>query len=138
MSAEDVQVLKRFNDELAERGAVPWDLIDPQIVVVDHDIPDAGDYRGHEGFRKWLLEDWASAWESYTVEVPQLLDAGDTVVSVFTLTARGKGSGISVTRRNATVNTVNTVKNGRLTRVEYYTTEQEALTAAGLAAARES
>jgi ketosteroid isomerase-like protein len=135
VTTEAISVLKQFNDSLAERGEVAWDLIDPEIVIVDHDIPDAGDYRGHEGFRKWLLEDWASAWESYTVKVEQLVDAGDTVVSVFTLTARGKGSGASTTRRNATVNTV---KHGRLTRVEYYTTEEEALAAAGLAAAQES
>ena len=129
MSAEATSVLEQFNGTLAERGEVAWNLIDPEIVVVDHDIPDAGDYRGHEGFRKWLLEDWASAWESYTVEDGQLVDAGDTVVSIFTLTARGKGSGVETRRRNATVNTV---KNGRITRVEYYTTEEEALAAAGL------
>ena len=57
------------------------------------------------------------------------------MVSVFTLTARGKGSGVETRRRNATVNTV---KNGRITRVEYYTTEEEALAAAGLAARQES
>ena len=129
MSAEGVSVLEQFNETLAERGEVAWDLIDAEIVVIDHDIPDAGDYRGHEGFRKWLLEDWASAWESYAMEDGQLVDAGDTVVSVFTLTARGKGSGVETRRRNATVNTV---ENGRITRVEYYTTEEEALAAAGL------
>jgi ketosteroid isomerase-like protein len=133
VSAEAVQVLKRFNDELAERGEVAWDLIDPEVVV-DHDIPDAGDYRGHEGFRQWLLEDWASAWESYAVEVEQLVDAGDTVVSIFTLTARGKGSGVETRRRNASANTV---KDGRITRVEYYTTEEEARAAAGLTTTRE-
>jgi ketosteroid isomerase-like protein len=133
MTTEATSVLEQFNDSLAERGEVAWDLIDPEIVVVDHDIPDADDYRGHEGFRKWLLEDWASAWESYTMEMEQLVDAGDTVLSVFTLTARGKGSGVETKRRNATVNTV---KNGRITRVDYYTTEEEARSAAGLTAAR--
>ncbi len=135
MSAEATSVLERFNETLAQRGEVAWDLIDPEIVVVDHDIPDAGDYRGHEGFRKWLLEDWASAWESYTLQDGQLVDAGDTVVSIFTLTARGKGSGVETRRRNASVNTV---KDGRITRVEYYTTEEEARAAAGLAATQES
>jgi ketosteroid isomerase-like protein len=135
VSAEAISVLEQFNETLAERGEVAWDLIDPEIVVVDHDIPDAGDYRGHEGFRKWLLEDWASAWESYTLADGQLVDVGDTVVSVFTLTARGKGSGVETRRRNATVNTV---KDGRITRVEYYTTEEEARAAAGLAATQES
>jgi ketosteroid isomerase-like protein len=135
VTTEASSVLKRFNESLAERGEIAWDLIDPEIVVVDHDIPDAGDYRGHQGFRKWLLEDWASAWESYSFEAEHLVDAGDMVVSAFTLIARGKGSGVETRRRNATVNTV---KNGRITRVEYYTTEEEARAAAGLAAVQES
>jgi ketosteroid isomerase-like protein len=135
VTTEASSVLKRFNESLAERGEIAWDLIDPEIVVVDHDIPDAGDYRGHQGFRKWLLEDWASAWESYSFESEHLEDAGDMVVSAFTLIARGKGSGVETRRRNATVNTV---KNGRITRVEYYTTEEEARAAAGLAAVQES
>jgi len=135
VTSQAMVVLKHFNDSMAERGEIAWDLIDPEIVVVDHDIPDAGNYRGHEGFRKWLLEDWASAWESYSFEAEQLVDAGDIVVSAFTLIARGKGSGVETRRRNATVNTV---KNGRITRVEYYTTEEEALAAAGLAVAKES
>jgi ketosteroid isomerase-like protein len=135
VTTEAISVLKRFNDSMAERGEIAWDVIDPEVVVVDHDIPDAGDYHGHEGFRKWLLEDWASAWESFTVEIEQLVDAGDTVVSVFRLTARGKGSGVETSRRNASVNTV---QGGRITRIDYYTTEEEALAAAGLATGRES
>jgi ketosteroid isomerase-like protein len=133
LSAEAIAILEQFNHDLVG-GDIRWDLIDPEVVVVDHDIPDAGDYRGHESFRKWLLEDWGSAWESYTIEPEQLVDAGDTVVSVFTMTARGKGSGVETRRRNATVNTV---QNGRITRVEYYTTEEEARAAAGLTATRE-
>jgi ketosteroid isomerase-like protein len=135
VSAEATSVVEQFNEALAERGEIAWNLIDPEIVVVDHDIPDAGDYHGHEGFRKWLLEDWASAWESYTLEDGQFVDAGDTVVSVFTLTARGKGSGVETRRRNATVNSI---KNGRITRIEYFTTEEEARAAAGLTPAEQS
>ena len=134
MSAEAVEVLRQFNESM-DRGEIAWDLVDAEVVVVDHDIPDAGDYHGHDGFRKWLLEDWASAWESYSLEIEQLVDAGDTVVSVFALTARGRGSGVETRRRNATVNAV---EDGRITRVDYYTTEAEARAAAGLPAARET
>jgi hypothetical protein len=74
----------------------------------------------------------ASAWESYEIQPEQLVDAGDVVVSVFTMVARGKGSGVETRRRNATVNTV---KDGLVTRIEYYSTEGEARHAAGLAAA---
>jgi len=124
-------VVEEFNVAIA-RGELRWDLLDPEIVAVDYDIPDAGSYHGHEGVAKWLQEDWGSAWESYTLEAEELVDAGDVVVSIFTVTARGKGSGVETRRRNATVVTV---ANGRVTRIEYYTTVEEARQAAGLTAA---
>jgi hypothetical protein len=132
MSAEAVGVVEQFNTSLAEQGEVRWDLIDPDIQVVDHDIPDAGSYHGHAGLAKWL-QDWGSAWDSWEVGPAELFDTDDFVVAVFTMVARGKGSGASATRRNATVNTV---QDGLVTRLEYFTTEEEARAAAGLTAAQ--
>jgi ketosteroid isomerase-like protein len=133
VSAEAMAVVEQFNGGLADRGEVRWDLIDPDVDVVDHDIPDAGSYHGHAGLGKWI-QDWGSAWESWEVEPARLTDAGSSVVAVFTMIATGKGSGVETKRRNATVNTV---ENGRITRVEYFTTEEEARAAAGLGAAHE-
>jgi ketosteroid isomerase-like protein len=134
VSMEAMAVVEQFTAGLAEGGEVRWDLIDPDIDIVDHDIPDADNYRGHAGLRKWL-QDWGSAWESWEVEAGELIDADGFVVAVFTMVARGKGSGASTRRRNATVNTV---RNGRVSRIDYYTTEEEALAAAGLAAGQEN
>jgi hypothetical protein len=133
VSEEAIAVVGQFNEAM-KRGELSMNLIDPDVVVVDHDIPDAGDYHGHEGVQKWLVEDWGSAWESYSVEPEFLEDRGHVVLSVFTIVARGKGSGIETSRRNATVNTV---RNGLISRIEYYTTEEEARAAAGVAAAPE-
>jgi ketosteroid isomerase-like protein len=133
VSDEALAVVQKFNTELAERGEVLWDLIDPGIEIVDHDIPDAGSYHGHAGLGKWL-EDWGSAWDSWEIGPTQLVDAGDVVVAVFTMVARGRGSGAPTSRQNATVNTV---ENGRISRVEYFTTQAEARAAAGLTAVTE-
>jgi ketosteroid isomerase-like protein len=130
MTEEAMTVVKEFTEGLAG-GNVRWDLIDPAVDVVDHDIPDADSYHGHDGFVKWI-GDWGSAWESYEIQPERFVDSGDVVVSVFMMVARGKGSGVETRRRNATVNTV---KDGLVTRVEYYSTEGEARQAAGLAAA---
>jgi hypothetical protein len=127
-------VIEQFTEGFTEDGEMRWDLIHPEIDIVDHDIPDAGTYHGHAGLAKWL-QDWGSAWESWEVEPTQLMDAGDFVVALFTMIARGKGSGASATRRNATVNTV---RNGMVSRIDYYTTEEEALAAAGLEARQET
>ena len=131
MSADPAGVVSAFTEALV-RGEFRIDLIDPAIVIADHDIPDADDYHGHEGLRKWLEDDWGSAWESYSIEPGRLETIGDHVLSVFTVVARGKGSGAQTTRRNATLNKV---ENGRVTRIDYYTTEEEARAAAGQGAA---
>ena len=125
-------VVEQLNLSLA--GEVRWDLIDPEIDIVDHDIPDAGSYHGHAGLAKWL-QDWGSAWESWEVEDGELIDADDFVLAVFTMVAHGKGSGASARRKNATVNTV---RNGLVSRIDYYTTEEEARAAAGVATAHQS
>jgi ketosteroid isomerase-like protein len=130
LSEEAMAVVKAFIDGMAD-GELRVDLLDPEIDVFDYDIPDAGSYHGHEGVTKWLVEDWGSAWDSYEVEPEELVDAGDVVVSIFTVVARGKGSGIETRRRNATVNTV---ENGLVARIAYYTTVEEARQAAGLTA----
>ena len=131
MSAENVELVRRSFEALALRDEVLWDTIDPEIDVIDHDIPDAGDYHGHAGFGNWL-QDWAEAWESWTMEAREFIDAGDSlVVVVFGMTARGRGSGADTMRENATVNAV---EDGRIRRVDYYSTKEEALEAAGLAA----
>jgi uncharacterized protein len=132
MTEEAIAVIQRFNEELMQRGEIPWDLLDPELVLIDHDLPDAGDYRGHSGITKWV-EDWSAAWESTTIEPESLVDAGDVVLATLMVTARGRGSGIETKRRNATVNTV---ENGRITRIEYFTTEADARAAAGLTTQR--
>jgi ketosteroid isomerase-like protein len=128
MRDDNITILQEFNESLIERGEIRWDLIDQDVVVVDHDIPDSGDYRGHRGFEKWLIEDWGSAWESYTLENERYITSGDSIISVFVVKARGKGSGVEIKARNATVNEF---RDGRIARVDYYTTEEEAVEAAG-------
>lgn len=48
MSAENVEVVRAAFDHMREHGEPDWALLDPQIDTRDHDIMDAGEYRGHE------------------------------------------------------------------------------------------
>jgi hypothetical protein len=54
MSQEDVQIVQESLERFAATGEPAWDLLDEQVEVHDHDIMDAGDYRGHAGFGRWL------------------------------------------------------------------------------------
>lgn len=57
------------------------------------------------------------------------LDAGDQVVFIFRMTAKGRGSGVEVKRRDGMVWTL---RDGQVIRTDYYNSEAQALEAAGL------
>jgi ketosteroid isomerase-like protein len=128
MSRANVDGARRAFEHFLRTGEPQWDTIDPDVEVYDHDIPDAGIYRGHAGYASWLAG-WGEAWSDFSVDAERWIDAGDKVVFVFQLTAKGKGSGIEVKRRDAMVLTI---RDDKAVRVDYYNNESEALEAAGL------
>jgi ketosteroid isomerase-like protein len=127
MSQENVELTRQAFEHYLRTGELQWESVDPEVEVHDHDIPDAGTYRGHDGYRKWL-EDWGEAWDSFSMEPERWIDAGDQVVLIFQMTARGKGSGVEVKRRDAIVWTVS---DGKTVRIDYYNNEAQALEATG-------
>ena len=53
--------------ELLAKGELLWDILDEHVVIQDHDIPDTRDYRGHEGFLRWM-EDWSEPWAEWSAD----------------------------------------------------------------------
>ena len=113
-------------------GEPLWETIDERIEVHDHDIPDPGGYRGHEGVGAWL-ENWGAAWAEYTVEARDYIDAGDAVIAVLLLKAKGRGSGVELEREDGMLCAMD---GGRIVRIDYYNSKAQALEAAGLAPSR--
>jgi ketosteroid isomerase-like protein len=129
MSQQDVEHVRRGMEYWLRTGKALWEDLDPECEIHDHDIMDAGRYRGHDGFRRWMA-DFGEAWESFTLEPREYMDAGDgKVVLLARLSARGRGSGISVERLDGLVWTV---RGGKTVRLDYYSTPAAALAAVGL------
>lgn len=76
MSHENVELARRGLEQFLRTGKPPWDYIDPEIEIHDHDVPDGGTYHGSDGFLVWIGH-WAEAWESFAIEPEQYADAGD-------------------------------------------------------------
>ena len=114
----------------ARTGRYPLHLIDTEVEMVESDeLPGDLSGRGHANLRR-AEEVLLEAFDDWRNEVESAREVGGGRVLVFLrFVATGKGSGVETRRRNASVNTV---KDGRITRVEYYTTEEEARAAAGL------
>ena len=136
MSKEDVEIVRRVYDAAARRDAATvFSLYDPKVELdatrleLPHYSGDAGGtYRGHDGLRGFFRE-WHEAWSEIEYDYEELIDAGEHVISVVTRRARGRVSGVAVERPFALVWTVH---DGRVVRVVWFPSRDEALEAAGL------
>jgi ketosteroid isomerase-like protein len=88
-------------------------------------------YYGHAGITEYL-DDVASAWEHWTVEVERVVEGQDgRVVIVMTMHARGRGSGLTLAARTAHIWTL---RDGRLLRNQLYREPEQALRDLGISA----
>ena|SRR5829696_908404 len=129
MSEENVEVVRRIHEAAGRRDAAAvLSLYDPGVELDASRVEIVGFmgyevYRGHEGLRSFFRE-WHEAWENVEYDFDELVDAGDRVISVVTRRARGRASGAGVEWSLALAWTV---RNGRVTRLEWFPTREEAL-----------
>jgi ketosteroid isomerase-like protein len=130
MSQENVELIRIFNEHFIATGEPAWEALHEDVEAHDHDIMDAGEYRGHEGVARWL-EDWSAAWSQFTLDTREYIDAGDSVVIVFLMKATGRGSGLEIEREDAMVCRM---RDGLVARIDYFNSRQQALELVGLSA----
>jgi ketosteroid isomerase-like protein len=130
MSEENVEVVRRaFMATLEEDWATALAAHDPEVEIHDFDIPDAGVYRGRDGFIAWL-KGWGEGWESWRLEDIEFRDAGgERVIALFRMIATGGHSGLELERDDAITYLV---RGGKIVRQEYFNDRRAALEAVGL------
>jgi ketosteroid isomerase-like protein len=131
MSRENMDVVRRVYDAASRRdSAAVLALYDPAVELDNTrlQVVAGGVYRGHEGLRSFFRQ-WNEAWESVDYQVDDLVDAGgDLVISVVTRHGRGRSSGAEV---EVQVALLWTVRDGKVVRLVWFPTREEALEAAG-------
>jgi ketosteroid isomerase-like protein len=135
MSQGDVELVRAAWDAF-ERGDldrataifapdVEWDVSRD----IWRDVVGGGHYRGIEGVLTWL-RDLYEAWETFDMSYEDGIDAGGgQVVGILCAKGRGRVSGAEVEHHPASVTTVS---EGKVTRVVWYPSREEALAAVGL------
>ena len=132
MSQENVEVVRRAWDAWG-RGDLDGLLAlctEDVIFGTTHmrDWPEP-EYRGHDGFRRFLSE-WLEVWEEFEVGADELIPAADgRVVSLFWQRGKGRQSGLSM---DVAWGLVTTMRGERIARHEVYDDRAEALKAVGL------
>ena len=144
MSQENVELVRRlqpsadtdlvaaFRDDATAAALMetlsPFFHEDVEIVAPSFVAGEGVRFVGLEGLRAgWL--DWLEPWESYRVEVEDVIDAGDDALVLVRDFGRRAGMTVEVSVAGGAVWTV---RDGRVARVAFYLNRSEALKAAGL------
>jgi ketosteroid isomerase-like protein len=134
MSRENVEIVRRVYHAAARHDAATvLALYGPEVEWDNSRLPEAsleGRHvtRGHEGLRT-LFREWYEAWESVEDDCEELIDAGKHVVSVVTRRGRGRVSGAETTARRGGVWTL---REGKVVRVVWFPSREEALESVGV------
>jgi uncharacterized protein len=130
LTADDV-VAALGDDRNQNARRVFMELAEPDFDVVmvgPGYSPASVEYTGLDGFvAAW--RDWTGAFESFRIEVEEMVDAGDNVVSLVRQMGVPRGAGAEVESRGAAVWMI---RDGRLRRVEFHLDRDAALRAAGI------
>jgi ketosteroid isomerase-like protein len=119
---EDVQTGRRDDYESAygEFLAETFELVLPPS------YPEGGQtFRGRAGLKRWI-ESIREIWDQWRMEQERFVVAGDRVLVLIHIVARGHISGVSLDRETAHIWSI---ADGRLTRCEVYFDRAEALRA---------
>jgi ketosteroid isomerase-like protein len=130
--------MSQENVELVRRAIEAWNRGDLDAIVAtlhpDVEYVTTGlfpgldpAYHGHDGFRRFW-QDFRETWESLSIEIHELRDAGERVLLLCTFNARGR-DGLEVRRQVASVATI---RDGLNVRHENYGDWTTALEAVGL------
>jgi ketosteroid isomerase-like protein len=134
MASPNVEIVRKVFDAAARRDtAAIFDLYDPYIVW-DASRTERGAItgrvaQGRDALLKWLRE-WYEPWETVEDILEELIDAGQQrMVSIMIQRGRGRASGVEVENR---LGTVWTIQDGKVIRVVWFPSREDALKAAGL------
>jgi ketosteroid isomerase-like protein len=133
MSRENVEVVRQVYEAAARRdSAATLALYDSEVEWDASRHPLGGltarVVHGIDGLQSWFRE-WFAAWEGLEDRYDELIDAGQRVISVGSIRAQGRSSGVEVEMHAASVWTI---REGRIVHVVWFETRAEALEAVGL------
>ena len=131
MTGGNAALIRRGLDAFAERDLEAWlGCFHPEVEVLeDPAIPDAGSYRGHDGLRQWLHV-MERNWDHFVVTGEAFVEHEDDVVTLVSVSGRGRASQIEIEGR---FGSIFTVREGQVVRWRIFAAWSDAMAAAGLA-----
>jgi ketosteroid isomerase-like protein len=122
---EDIQVGRRddYEDGYPECFAESYELLLPPGYPEGEQV-----FRGRAGLKRWI-DSIREIWDEWRMEQERFIVAGEQVVVLVHIVARGELSGVELDRETAHIWSI---ADGRVTRCEVYFERSEALEEAGV------
>ena len=116
--------------EAVARGEVDMSHLDPDFTFKSPVLPDqAGEtYHGRDGMVR-ATKGWIEAYDSLRLELEQIIDAGDRLVSIHQVRAKARHTGIEL---DTDVAYVWTFQDGKVIHCRAFPNRKRALEAVGL------
>jgi ketosteroid isomerase-like protein len=103
--------------------------LDPDVELIPlRSLLEGGAYHGHDGMRRYAA-DIGEEWERMHLVIDEMRDVDDDVLVLGRFQAKGKASGMEI---DAPAAWLTTVRDGRVTRMQAFSTRDDALRATGL------
>jgi ketosteroid isomerase-like protein len=131
MSQENVDLLRRGYEHAARYGELSRETAHPDLVWDTTTFAGGLNLKkcvGLDETNRWLAE-WTEGFENWSLDVEDVFDAGDQVVTFVRQRGKARHGGPEVDMPFAQVWTF---RDGLVTRMEMYSDRAEALEAAGL------
>jgi ketosteroid isomerase-like protein len=129
MSEENVEIVRGFFE--ASDLQIAFDAVAEDVTYAFHGdtrrLSGADELTGKPAALKWMV-DWFSRFRDYRFEIEEVRDWGDRVLVVTIHHAKGRASGVPIHEQTAQVMMV---RDGKITRQDFYADRAEALQAAG-------
>jgi ketosteroid isomerase-like protein len=128
MSQENVEIVQRMWQAFLENDVeAALSSYDPDVEWDGTNLPDGQVSRGVDAILDHIAR-WSAIWESWTVEVERVIDAGDQVVVLIRETGRST-SGLDMDERHGELYRI---RDGRIVRRQGFADPDDALRAVGL------
>ena len=128
MSKENVEIVRRVYEGWSRGDFSQVELFDPEVEFEMIDWPHPAKSRGVAAMRDtWLAT--LSAWDDFRAHPDEVIDHGDSVLVLNSISGRGRGSGADVSAVTASLFTVEAGKVVRL--ALHWNTERAREAAAG-------
>jgi len=133
VSQENVEVVRKSCEAWARGDPAAWlTTLDPDIVWDSRRFEgwfEGSVFRGIDEVRGFLVDAWLASWDRYEARVEEIADAGGRVLVLWRQSMVALGGGVPLVVHTAQLCSVH---DGRVTRIDNYADQSEALKAVGL------